>query len=172
MAKSIIHSRKQNEIFQISVLRLSTIIMFRRGYRLNFFKKKSRFNSFQWNIKEMLLCNSHIYFEFHWKPLKQYVQQSMKRRSSVITTKDEEKQCKFHDFTMSHKNCLSLYILWEMEPDVVHKHCWWHCQQKPKNYTVELQWLEHWWLVYHSCIELICESLLLLYCCFTSTVKI
>ena len=25
--------------------------------------------------------------------------------------------------------------------------------------TVELQWLEHLWLVYHSCFELILESL-------------
>ena len=25
--------------------------------------------------------------------------------------------------------------------------------------TVELQWLEHWWLVYHGCIELVLESL-------------
>ena len=25
--------------------------------------------------------------------------------------------------------------------------------------TVELQWLEHWWLVYHGCFELILESL-------------
>ena len=26
-------------------------------------------------------------------------------------------------------------------------------------YTVELQWLEHWWLVYHGCLELVLESL-------------
>ena len=26
-------------------------------------------------------------------------------------------------------------------------------------YTVELQWLEHWWLVYHGCFELVLESL-------------
>ena len=25
--------------------------------------------------------------------------------------------------------------------------------------TVELQWLEHWWLVYHGCFELVLESL-------------
>ena len=25
--------------------------------------------------------------------------------------------------------------------------------------TVELQWLEHWWLVYHACLKLIFESL-------------
>ena len=26
-------------------------------------------------------------------------------------------------------------------------------------YTVELQWLKHWWLVYHGCFELVLESL-------------
>ena len=26
-------------------------------------------------------------------------------------------------------------------------------------YTVELQWLEHCWLVYHGCFELVLESL-------------
>ena len=26
-------------------------------------------------------------------------------------------------------------------------------------YTVELQWLEHWWLVYHGCFEHVLESL-------------
>ena len=25
--------------------------------------------------------------------------------------------------------------------------------------TVELQWLEHWWLVYHGCFELVLESI-------------
>ena len=25
--------------------------------------------------------------------------------------------------------------------------------------TVELQWLEHWWLAYHSCYELVFETL-------------
>ena len=28
-----------------------------------------------------------------------------------------------------------------------------------KSNTVELQWLEHWWLVYHGCFELVPESL-------------
>ena len=34
--------------------------------------------------------------------------------------------------------------------------------QKQDNYhgtTVELQWLEHWWLIYHGCFELVLESL-------------
>ena len=26
-------------------------------------------------------------------------------------------------------------------------------------YTLDLQWLEHWWLVYHGCFEIILESL-------------
>ena len=25
--------------------------------------------------------------------------------------------------------------------------------------TVELQWLEHWWILYHGCFELVLESL-------------
>ena len=25
--------------------------------------------------------------------------------------------------------------------------------------TVDLQWLEHWWLVYHGCFELVLETL-------------
>ena len=27
------------------------------------------------------------------------------------------------------------------------------------SHTVELRWLEHWWLVYHGCFELVLESL-------------
>ena len=27
------------------------------------------------------------------------------------------------------------------------------------NYTEELQWREHWWLVHHDCFELVLESL-------------
>ena len=28
-----------------------------------------------------------------------------------------------------------------------------------QSYTAELHWLEHWWLVYHRCFELVLESL-------------
>ena len=33
------------------------------------------------------------------------------------------------------------------------------CVSFDRSYTVELQWLEHWWLVYHGCFEHVLESL-------------
>ena len=33
-----------------------------------------------------------------------------------------------------------------------------NCEDSDQH-TVELKWLEHWWLVYHDCFELVLESL-------------
>ena len=35
--------------------------------------------------------------------------------------------------------------------------------KKKKKKTVELQWLEHWWFVYHGCFELVLESLIVIW---------
>ena len=34
-------------------------------------------------------------------------------------------------------------------------------------FTVDLQWLEHGWLIYHSCFELVQELLKMVYCLYS-----